>query len=72
MKNKFAIILKNSLINTYKLKSMTKRKMLLILLLVVYVFSSIFVIFNDFFGNIYTMLNSINLNMYYLTIIFIV
>lgn len=70
MKNKFAIILKNSLINTYKLKSMTKRKMLLILLLVVYVFSSIFVIFNDFFGNIYTMLNSINLNMYYLTIIF--
>ena len=40
MKNKFKIILKNNLINTYKLISTSKKKLVLILLLVIYIFSS--------------------------------
>ena len=70
MKNKYNIILKNSLTNTYKLKSMTKKKLLLIFILVIYVFISIFMMLNNFFGNIYETLFKMNLSHYYLTIIF--
>ena len=70
MKNKFKIILKNNLINTYKLRSISKKKLVLILLLVVYIFSSMFMMFSDFFKNIYETFSKINLTSYYLVIIF--
>lgn len=70
MKNKFAIVFKNSFVNTYKLRSLTKRKILLILLLVIYVAASIFMMLNEFFDGVYKTLSQINLNHYYLTIIF--
>lgn len=70
MKNKLGILLKNSLTNTYKLRSMTKKKLLLIIGLVAYVFVSIFAVLSNYFGNIYEKLSDINLSNYYLTIIF--
>ena len=70
MKNKFSLIFKNSLINNYKLKKITKRKILLIGILLVYVFASIFMLLNDFFSNMYELFSKANLSNYYLTIIF--
>ena len=70
MKNKLGILLKNSLTNTYKLRSMTKKKLLLIIGLVAYVFVSIFAVLSNYFENIYEKLSDINLSNYYLTIIF--
>ena len=70
MKNKFKIILKNNLINTYKLKSVSKKKLSLILLLIIYIFISMFMMFSDFFENIFDTFSKINLSSYYLVIIF--
>ena len=70
MKNKFLVILKNSLMNNYKLKKSNKKKLLVILLLVIYVAATLFMMFKDFFGNIYEKLVIVNLTSYYLTILF--
>ena len=53
MKNKFLIVFKNSIMNSYKLRSLTKRKVILVLMLAAYIIVSLYMIFNDFFLNIY-------------------
>lgn len=70
MKNKYKIVLKNSLVNTYKLKRLTPKKILLVFILFAYVFLSLFLLMNDFLSNIYTIFLKANLNSYYLTVIF--
>ena len=70
MKNKFLTILKTNLINTYKLKAITKKKLILILILASYIAVSIFMMLNEFFTNVYQMFDKVNLSNYYLTIVF--
>lgn len=70
MKNKFKIILKNNLINTYKLRSVSKKKLSLIIFMIFYIFSSMFMMFSNFFESIYDTFSKINLSNYYLVIIF--
>lgn len=72
MKNKFLIVFKNSIMNSYKLRSLTKRKVLLILILAAYIIVSLYMVFNDFFLNIYEKLNLLNLANYYLIFLFII
>ena len=70
MKNKFLTILKTNLINTYKLKAITKKKLILILILASYIAVSLFMMLNEFFANVYQMFDKVNLSNYYLTIVF--
>lgn len=72
MKNKFLIVFKNSIMNSYKLRSLTKRKVILVLILAAYIIVSLYMIFNDFFLNIYEKLNLLNLANYYLIFLFII
>ena len=70
MKNKFPIVFKNSIMNSYRLRSLTKRKVILVLILAAYIIVSLYMIFNDFFLNIYEKLNLLNLANYYLIFLF--
>lgn len=70
MKNKLGIILKTKLTNTYKVKSITKKKLLLYIILFLYIAASIFIMLNEFLTNLYEMLLSNHLQNYYLTTLF--
>lgn len=70
MKNKFKIVLKTYLTNTYKLKSMSKKKFILISILAIYLFASMFMMLTGWLSNIYENLTKVNMDIYYLTIIF--
>lgn len=70
MKNKLKIVLKTHLTNTYKLKQLTKKKIILHLLLFIYIAISLFAVLHEFLSKVYETLTLIQLNTYFLTILF--
>lgn len=70
MKNKLLLLLKNNFLNTYKIKSMSKKKLFVVILLAIYVIGTIMISLGMFMNTLYKTLNEANMINYYITIVF--
>ncbi len=70
MKNKIFLLFKNNLINTYKLKKISKKKLILILFAVIYIVFSLFMTIYMLLNGIFDTLSGMQLTNFYIPISF--
>ncbi len=72
MKSKLLLLLKTNFLNTYKIKSSSKKKKFALLFLIIYVIIAIFTSLGMFFTSLFKSLNTVGMENYFITIIFAV
>lgn len=72
MKSKFWLLFKNNFVNTYKLKSNNKKKLILFAFLLIYTYAALFYMFKMLFSTVYNVLNTVNFVGLYFPILLVI